>query len=72
MKVAWKALTDFDVERLVRDYDLTETELKILQLRRKGVDPEAIPFKIFYQRSQTYAITAKLTRKVMQMYQENR
>jgi len=69
MKVMWKAITDSDVERLISDYSLTETELKILQFRRKGVSPEAMPFRINYQRSQTYALTAKLAKKIMQMQQ---
>jgi hypothetical protein len=51
MKVAWKAITDYDVECLVKNYGLTETELHILQLRRQGVGAEAVPFKIYYQRN---------------------
>jgi transcriptional regulator len=70
LKVAWKFITDSDVERLIRDYTLTETELEILQLRRKGVGAEAIPFKINYQRARTYTLTANLAKKIMQMYQE--
>jgi transcriptional regulator len=70
MKVAWKFITDSDVERLIKDYNLTETELKILQLRRKGVGAEAIPFKIYYQRSQAFAITANLAKKIMQLQQK--
>ena len=70
MKVAWRFITDSDVECLIKDYDLTETELKILQLRRKGIGAEAIPFKLFYKRSQAFAITAKLAAKIMQMYQD--
>jgi hypothetical protein len=69
VKVAWRFITDSDVESLIKDYDLTETELKILQLRRKGVGAEAIPFRIYYQRSQSFAITAQLAAKIMQMYQ---
>jgi transcriptional regulator len=69
VKVAWRFITDSDVECLVKDYDLTEAELQVLQLRRKGVGAEAIPFKIYYQRSQAFAITAKLAAKIMQMYQ---
>jgi hypothetical protein len=70
MKIAWKAITDADVARLERDYDLTETELMILQLRRKGVNYTAISLKTHYSISRMYAISEKLTLKIMQMYQD--
>ena len=70
MRIMWKAITDADVEQLINEYDLTKTELEILQLRRKGTSPIAISMKINYQRSQMYAITAKLAKKIVQMQQK--
>jgi hypothetical protein len=70
MKIAWKFLTDSDIECLIREYALTETELKILQLRRNGVSAEAIPFKINYQRTQAFVLTSRLAKKIVQMRQE--
>ena len=69
MRIAWKAITDADVTRLINNYKLTETELKILQLRRKGATPIAISLEIHYSERQMYALTERLVSKIMQMYQ---
>ena len=71
MKIAWRAITDADEARLVKNYNLTETELKILQLRRKGETPTAIALKVFYSRIRMYVHNEKLMAKIVQMYQEN-
>ena len=71
-RIAWRAITDNDVECLKRDYNLTITELKILKMRRKGESPIAIGMEIRLQKSQVHKITADLSAKIMKMYQDRR
>jgi DNA-binding MarR family transcriptional regulator len=61
----WKRLTETDIERLTIVCNLTVTEQRILELRRKETSSEVIADEIGYTRRHMTRLSRRLLEKIL-------
>jgi len=64
MRFKWTSITESEFERYVERCNFTDTELRILELRRKGFTPVATALKIGYSERQMRRISADIVEKI--------
>ena len=64
MRFKWTSVTQSEFERFVERCNFTPTELRILELRRKGLTPVAVAGEIGYGEAQMYRISAVVVEKI--------
>ena len=64
MKFKWTSITESEFEWNVERCNFTPTELRLLELRRKGVSPLEVAEKIGYSEAQMYRFSAAVAVKI--------